>query len=315
MAGFDLREKIVAARTTATPTSAVRPPRTAAARERRKVAWWLWPHVLSLDAPAVALAWQHWWGVVAGVRVPLAQDVILAGGVWMIYLADRLADTHADAPPAPDTARHAFSARHRRALGVVLGGVTGALAVISPLTLSARVFEAGLGMLAAAAIYFWLIHRQGRTGWAAFVPKEGFVGGIFAGGTAFFALMHGGGQTRAWLWAGAAVFGVLCFLNCALITSWEGSVEDEIEPSSLLNAFPRVSRNLGRICLGVAAISAGLALWDKAGPWLPLAWGGLALAWLDNRRERFSADALRVLADLALLLPAIGAGVLWWALP
>jgi hypothetical protein len=271
--------------------------------------------VLSLDAPAVAVAWQHWWGVVAGERVTWAQDVILAGGVWMIYLADRLADTHANAPPAPDTARHAFSARRRRGLGGVLGGVVLALAVIAPLTLSAPMFGAGLGMLGAAAIYFWLIHRQGRTGWAAVVPKEGFVGGIFAGGTAFFALMHGGGQIRASLWVGVALFGVLCFLNCALITRWEGSVEDEIEPSSLLNAFPRVSRNLGRICLGMAALSAGLALWDKAGPWQPLALGGLALAWLDWQRERFSADALRVLADVALLLPAIGAAVLWWALP
>jgi hypothetical protein len=309
MAGFDLRETIVAARTTARPTPAV------AKQQGRRIAWWLWPHVLSLDAPAVAVAWQHWWGVVAGMRVPLAQDALLAGGVWMIYLADRLADTMPDAPPPPDTARHAFSATHRWALGTVLGGVMAALAVISPLTLSAPVFEAGLGMLTAATIYFWLIHRQGRTGWAAIVPKEGFVGGIFAGGTAFFAIMHGGGHGRALLGAGAAVFGVLCFLNCALITSWEGSVEDEIEPSSLLNAFPWVSRHLGRICLALGAFAAGLALWDRPGPWQPLALGALALAWLDWRRERFSADALRVLADLALLLPAAGAAALWWALP
>jgi hypothetical protein len=273
----------------------------------RGAAWWLWPHVLSLDAPIVAVVWQHWWAHATGAKLLWFQDAVLALGVWMIYLGDRLADTRQTAGEPPDTARHAFSARHRRVLRPLLACVVAGLAILTPAELPVRQFSAGLGLLLAAGGYFWLIHRRRPSRWAGFVPKEAIVGVIFAFGTTFF--VDGESGRPRWLFVGsAALFAVLCFFNCALITQWETSAQDRREPTSLLNAFPWLDGRLGMGCMWLAASAAFLAAACGSVACLPVALGALALAWLDYRRAAISPDALRVLADLALLAPLVCGG-------
>jgi hypothetical protein len=274
------------------------------------VAWWLWPHVLSLDAPIVAVVWQHWWARAAGARLFWFDDAVLTLGVWMIYLADRLADTAAAEPP-PETARHTFSARYRRVLVPLLAGVVFGLAILTPAELSGRQFAAGLGLLLVAGGYFWLIHSGGPSRWARVVPKEGFVGAIFALGTTFFVCGQSG--RPPWLiLTGTMLFAMLCFFNCALITQWETSPQDRHEPTSLLNAFPWLDGRLGIGCVWLAALAGVLAAGDGSVVFVPVAIGALALAWADHQRAAISADALRVLADLALLAPLVcGASVRW----
>ena len=75
----------------ASPPAAVGVRSLPAGAETRKP-WWLWPHLLSLDAPLVALAWQDWWSRSEGTPLPGSRRLILGLGVWMIYLADRLSD-------------------------------------------------------------------------------------------------------------------------------------------------------------------------------------------------------------------------------
>jgi hypothetical protein len=292
------------------PDAALREAGTSALPARRRaVVWWLWPHVLSLDAPMVAVVWQHWWARAAGVKLFWSQDAILALGVWMIYLADRLADTRQPGAAAgpPDTARHAFSARHRRVLQPLLAGVVIALAVLTPVTLPARQFAAGLGLLLVAGAYFWLIHRRRPGRWAEWVPKEAFVGLIFAVGSGFFVTWQAGAP-RWSVPVSTTLFAVLCFFNCGLITQWEATAQDRGEPSSLLNAFPWLDGRLGLGCLGLAALAGLLAVGGGSVTLLPIVFGALALAWLDHQRAALSPDALRVLADLALLAPLLCGG-------
>src|SRR5947208_1712495 len=54
--------------------------------------WWLWPNLLALDAPAVAVTWQLFLAAKAPVAVPLAASVVLALVVWGVYLTDRAVD-------------------------------------------------------------------------------------------------------------------------------------------------------------------------------------------------------------------------------
>jgi hypothetical protein len=267
------------------------------------MAWWLWPHVLSLDAPIVAVVWQHWWATIAGAKLLWFHDVILALAVWMIYLADRLADTRNAVCHAPETARHAFSARHRRALTPLLACVVLFLTVLTPAALSRREFEAGLGLLLVAGGYFWLIHRPQRSRQVGPASKEAFVGAIFALGTAFFATWRSG-PPSALVLGSEVMFALLCFLNCALITQWEGAAT---EPDSHLSRF-RPSGRLGIGCMWLAAAAGLLAIGSGSAALAPIALGALALAWLDRQRAWFSPNALRVLADLALLAPLLCGG-------
>jgi hypothetical protein len=78
--------------------------------------WWLWPHVLSLEAPLVAVLWQRVLAQAHGVRLTPMLDAGLALACWLIYLADRTLDTFSAKPGSALDTRHAFYRRHRRVL-------------------------------------------------------------------------------------------------------------------------------------------------------------------------------------------------------
>lgn len=73
---------------------------------------WLWAHVLSLEAPLVAVLWTAALARLHGAKLPPGVLLGLGLVVWMIYLLDRVLDTF-----SPDEAeldvRHRFYARHR----------------------------------------------------------------------------------------------------------------------------------------------------------------------------------------------------------
>lgn len=261
---------------------------------------WIWPHLLSLDAPAVAIGWQAWWAHVGGVRLGWAHHAILGLSVWMIYLADRLADTLRASPEEWGTQRHDFSHRRRVLPAALLTGAVASLLVLTPRSLSGPEFAGGAMLLGVAGVYFWLIH--GRDGWPLRAPKEAVVGGLFAAGTGYFVAFRAG---PSWLLGIRVVlFGALCFLNCALITRWERTLRDRQDRRSLLNAFPGLTERLGFAAAALAA-TAALAGVAARQPWtfapLVLSAGGLVA--LDAGRSRIPASKLRVLADVALLTP------------
>lgn len=262
---------------------------------------WIWPHLLSLDAPVVAVGWQAWWAHCQGVRLHWFHHAILGLCVWMIYLADRLADA-GSAPPAEwGTPRHAFYHRRRGLMGGLLIGAVAALAVLAPLTLDRREFAGGAGLLAAAGLYFWLIH--GRAGWPAPLPKEAVVGCLFAVGVVFFTACALGGVPLL-LGGRTVLFGALCFLNCALISRWERTLRDRRQRSSLINAHPLLTERLGWCAAGLAAIGVA-AGWGIGRPvaFAPLVLAAAGLWALDLARNVIPASGLRVLGDVALLTP------------
>ena len=94
----------------------------------RKTPWWLWAHVLSLEAPLVAVLWQHALAHAHGLRLTPMLDAGLALACWVIYVIDRTLDTFS-AGNAELSLRHVFYRRHRRVL--LLGVIPAASLVLA----------------------------------------------------------------------------------------------------------------------------------------------------------------------------------------
>ena len=87
------------------------PPVSPAAQ--RRVPWWMWPNVLSLDAPVVAVLWQAALARVSGVALPEGCHLALGLAVWLIYMVDRVLDGFSMGEQPVKTMRHAFYQRYR----------------------------------------------------------------------------------------------------------------------------------------------------------------------------------------------------------
>ena len=70
---------------------------------------WLWPNLLSLDAPAVALLWQIFFARCFHAKLEPLPSVLLVLAVWLIYAADRTIDAWTDSGFEPRNASSAFA--------------------------------------------------------------------------------------------------------------------------------------------------------------------------------------------------------------
>ncbi len=251
--------------------------------------WWLWPNLLAVDAPAVAVVWQRFLGDRLGAPVPIAATAALALTVWGVYLLDRRLD--AGRGPADALAdRHRFAGRRPRLVGGLAAGALALAAVIGTSLLPPGAAAAGAGLGLAVAGYLLVVHRTGGApgagtgGW-----KEAAVGVLFAAGVGLPVWAAGAGDGRDWL-PPLAAFAAACGLNCALIARWE--------------AAPGRGPRAG---VPAAAAAGGLALVFAAGcdarvsAALAAAVGLLAVVHL--ARPAVGPRAARVLADAALLTP------------
>jgi hypothetical protein len=242
---------------------------------------WLWPNLLSLDAPVVAVLWQilfircfH----AAGRAMP---SVLLVSVVWLIYSADRALDAWRGSDAQP---RHQFYRRHWRAILPVWTIVLSATSWLAWTQLQRQTFERGAWLAAAVGVYFSAVHGLHRK-W----PKEAAVAVIFALGASLASWTQV--ETRADVLT-VILFSCLCWINCVAIERWEhdsGEHGPSPYPVGILAA-----------CLGLAAI---VILHQR--PILAGAEASSAAAFvlLDRAHLKLSADALRVLADVALLSP------------
>jgi hypothetical protein len=254
-------------------------------RSRR---FWLWPNLLSLDAPLVAVLWQVLFvrclRTEAETRADLLPAVLLVAAVWLIYTADRALDAWRGADHRP---RHEFYRRHWRAVLPVWMAVLGVTGWLASTTLSAALFERGAWLLAAVILYLAAVHALPLR---LAILKEAMVAVLFALGATLAAWAHV--RTFADILT-VVFFSFLCWMNCAAIERWESDAEE--------SGSRRWSVGVFAACLGLAVI---LCLHQQR-PILGAAETASAFAFvlLDRSRMRLSADALRVLADVALLSP------------
>ena len=286
--------------------------------------FWLWPNLLSLDAPFVALLWQILFIRCFHVSENALPAILLVASVWLIYAADRALDAWRGECGSP---RHRFYRDHWRILLPVWMAVLGASAWLALAELPEALLRRGFVLLAAVLVYLAMVHlgmpknwdrhlfrfrkplslpvpgqrkavcpifwRNGRVrplGWMV-ASKEAVVGLLFALGASLAAWTNVRTAADA---AAIALFFVLCWINCAAIQKWEAAAR------TFSLDWP-----VSLAAIGVALVAAML-LWMHR----PVLGGAelasaFAFVLLDRSGRRFSPDALRVLADVALLSPVV----------
>jgi hypothetical protein len=219
----------------------------------------------------------------------LPAAALLVAAVWLIYSADRMLDAWRGSDHRP---RHEFCRRHWRTLLPVWAGVFSLTGFFAWMALAPEMFIRGVLLLAAVVVYFLAVHALPAR-LLRYWPKEAMVGLLFALGASIVAWSHL--RSLADILT-VLLFSCLCWINCAAIEQWE----------------------TGTRCWPVGTVAACVALTailflHQQRPVLSSAEAASALAFvlLDRGHLRLSSDALRVLADAALLSPVIFLPVAW----
>jgi hypothetical protein len=210
--------------------------------------------------------------------VELLPSVLLVLAVWLIYAADRTLDAWTGSSARP---RHEFYRRHWRAFLPLWILALAAGSALAWTRLTAELLFCGMAVTTAVAAYFVLLHLG-----VLQKTKEAAVAALFALGATLSAWpnVHRAVDVEA-----IVLFSCLCWINCVAIEHWESAGEQR---------WPIAA------AAGVVALAAVLLLFTGR-PVLggAVAVSALAFVLLDCARRRFSRDALRVLADVALLSP------------
>ncbi len=256
---------------------------------------WLWANLLSLDAPIVALLWQALFGRAFSSHLRWPAFVALGSTVWIIYVSDRLLDSR-HVLTEISSSRHQFYRQHRWEF------VAGLLLVFSVLAealcfLNRTVLRNGIVTALTVGLYLVIIHANSRAARQWF-PKEFAVGVIFAAGTCLATWSKT--DVKLGLFAPAACFAALCWLNCAAIDYWENDRLHEQRRAAL------TSNSLECALLAVAVFSAILtSLASVQGVFASIAFSAILLLAVHRCRPGLSPDARRVLADACLCTPAL----------
>ena len=248
--------------------------------------WWLWPNVLSLDAPAVAVTWQVFLASVAGVAVPLAASAVLALVVWAVYLADRWLDASRGANGSD---RHRAAGRNPVAWAIAASIAVISAAVVAFIALPRTYLEAG-GIVALATIgYLAAVHLIRAKNVLDRGAKEASVGIVFAAGVAI-PLVAEAEPFANWL-PGVIAFAALCWLNGTHIPHGEDGRD----------AGPPLW-----VAVTAGAVAVGAALGAPVPVQLAVFGSTAALAVLHVSHAALSVRAERaVLADVVLLSPLV----------
>lgn len=302
---------------------------------------WLWLHLLSLEAPLIAVAWA--WGLAHFHHLPIMPGVLTGLGlcVWIVYVLDRVIDCVGQ-PYAGLDRRHAFHRRWRwLLLGLVLVAIgwVGWLALwIVPSGLMWQCVSMGLMMLfylilfpaAGGGRFRWAVMPLTCLGTMSLVNALPFSPGFqllmiaLTTGVLVLLIFKKLHQHLITALSKDVVGGLLFALGC---TTWNRFIQ---EGGDVL------SGTLELLLLSVLFICnlTGISSRETQGRWLGLGFGtiggvlvlvltgrvassmgilatttalGLILLVLLNRkRETMSADAFRVWADLAVLVPVLG---------
>ncbi len=279
--------------------------------------WWLFPNLLSLDAPLVAVAWlavfAKTWRL---IYHPWEAYVALGLVVWVIYVVDRLIDASLrKATPQRCEPRHFFHWKYRKlfAGGAALAGVMALTLVIRymPYSIFGYLFVAGI--LIGGFFGLSLLSQQDSDE----IPylKNVIAGLTFAFGVGLSAYVYNQSSTiyETVFSREVICFAVLCIMNISAIDLWEhANRTQDVE----VKATDELALTLPLTLLGIAAVlfayqasphpedGADYGIVTRSFFYAILT--GAALLYVLNRsRARFHMDTLRVLADVALLIPVL----------
>lgn len=284
---------------------------------------WVWWHLLSLDAPTVAVVWCWFFAAAFGLSLPPTALITLALGTWCVYVADRLLDGWRSADMADLRDRHWFYLRHRKPFVIAWIAAAIPLAYLILFRVQPAVRTDDIVLCLIGIGYFLLIHNRPE-GYR--FSKELFVGFLFSIATAVPTWTRLEAE-RGLLLSAILTFGAACWLNCVAIQTWEDAeAKHEAGHEHFLNhrtqeGYIQKSRD-GRVALtnflghhltAFASVIGGLALSLACIPVARMVWPIFAAVALSSvvflalirHTIRMSALSLRILADGALLTPFV----------
>lgn len=261
------------------------------------IRWWMVPQVLSLDASTVAVCWQ--WLFAKSFHVPITPSTLFvtAGCVWMIYAADHLLDVRRG---AVCSARHLCISHHTKPF-VIAGFTVFAVAAVASSQLPPPIWRGAVELTAVVGIYLALVHcglDQVRRFW----PKEFAIGAVFASGSSI-ATWSAAVPARQ-VWPEIALFAALCTLNCCAVDDWEW------QTNRVLLQYPQratrwVAKHFAWCAAAVVVAGATMISIRPSAPIMAAIAGTLLLTAVIERRRSLSPELARLLADAALLTPAL----------
>lgn len=264
----------------------------------------VWLNLFCLDAPVVAVVWQWLFGITFGAHLHFPLRVLLFLTAWLIYLADRFADTIALPRKGPISLRHQFCRDHMIGwwVAIVIIFVVDVSLALSSLDLQMMLLG---GTLAGVCLLYLFFNHLFAGKWRPLPVKEKAIGILFAAGTTLGVVGELPGLTISF---GVAVllFAILCTYNCLSIAAWERELDSAQGKATFMTGWPGAARALQTIgySFALAAVGCGF-VWHFAWPlWLCLAFSSLFLVAL-NRAENRPRDERTALADLVLLTPLI----------
>lgn len=281
-------------------------PRVVPAINRKP--FWLYPNLLSLDAPLVAVAWLYVFAKTWRLGYhPWEAYASLGMAVWVLMVADRLLDaTMAGGNEAAMESRHAFHWRHRRWFKLALMVVVPLMIALVVLRMPVAIYKYLLPGGVMVAGFFGLALLSSQDPREISHSKNVIAGAAFAFGTAITAHVYRYQYdiydllfSREFL-----CFAVLCILNISAICLWQRNARS---PDRETSASHDLSLTLPLILLaGVALSHAVMERELTTRPFFYAILTGAGLLYVLNRcRNRFGTDALRVLADVAMLGPVL----------
>jgi hypothetical protein len=259
---------------------------------------WIWPNLLSLDAPVIALAWQALLARSFAIPLRPAGRIVLGLTVWVIYLADRLLDTRA-APLPGEPARHRFYRRHFRVAAAMLIVALAADLGLTLFALRPPVFHNGLLAIGGVGLYLAAFHWKPA---ALRIPKEVAVALLFTAGVFLIAFTNARTPLRV-LWHPALTFFLLCLANLVAIDNWEWRELRGAHPDDASRFIQWLARWYPVWTLGLAVstlLSSANSPWYRA-VMLSL----IATLCLFASGRRLSLEVRRTLVDVVLLTPLL----------
>ena len=272
---------------------------------------WLYPNLLSLGAPLVAMAWLYVFAKVWRVDyLPWTAYLALALAVWTIHVVERLhiAKVRGRGGGPPPGERHHFHVRHAVGFLVMVALAVVVLLVLVLVHLPISVFGY-LTIGVVLVIGFFALSRagHGRTREIEY-GKNILAGAAMAYGTAMLAHVflpaigkHDLVTSREFL-----TFAILCVLHLCAMDFWEKSAMGD-STDATADAPGDLALTLPVLVLAIVALGFAITSHQQSvRPFYYAILTGTALIHVINRnRRKFTAEQLRVLADVAMLAPAL----------
>ncbi len=274
--------------------------------EPRRQPLWLYPNLLGIDTPIVAMAWLFVFAKAWRVNyLPWPAFAALGLAVWILVIGERLlANVMRGGDPNFPNGVHPLLQRHRIWFGVAMTAAIIGLMVMVFTVLPMSIFSyLRIGGVLIAGFFVLVVVGGGRSD-ETDLAKQALAGAAFAFGTAMTAHaflpavdlmeMLSTREIRAF-----AFFSILCLCAADFWSHAAGAGGDDSSGDLTLTIMVAL--------LGVVALS--LAVMSQQSMVRPFYYGiltGAALLHLVNRRRtRFDATQLRVLAILILGAPVL----------